>query len=217
MRELEKSLPCEELADTLFPLYEPCKSFETVCSTMRWSPKQGHIPRGFCGAIGRTEHVRLILIMAEPGDPHPEETYSRNSSTEELFAVTSSYSYHCYQTGKDFFHQNVRYILNLCWPNLSFKEQMHLTWITESVLCSAKKESGNIPSIVSRQCTSRYLEKQLSLFNDPVVVAVGAKARDRTKGIPGIMAVGAASPPGCNRKGVRDSWKEIAEAVKMRK
>lgn len=210
------NLPCKEIADILFPLYSPCEAFGTECATMRWSPKQGHIPRGFCGALGRPEQVELVLIMAEPGDPHPTESHSPNSTPEEFFATTSLYSYHCYETGKDLFHQNVRFILDLCWPHLTFKEQMSRTWITESVLCSARKEGGNVPSIVYRHCIHSYLEKQLRLFDGAIIAAVGSKARDRTKGVPKIIAVGAASPPGCNFRGVRDSWRKIANEVKKR-
>ena len=155
--------------------------------------------------------------LAEPGDPHPTESHAQNSTPEDLFAATSQYSYQCFETGKDQFHRNVRSILNLCWPHLTFKEQMRHTWITESVLCSAPKEGGSVPSVVCRQCTNRYLEKQLRLFDGAVIVALGAKARDRTKGSPHrIIAVGAASPPGCNRRGVQNSWREIAEKVKKR-
>ena len=210
-----KLLPCRELTEILLAAYSPCEAFGTTCTTMRWSPDQGHVPRGFCGAIDRRDQVELVLITAEPGDPHPTESHSPNSTPEDLFAATSRYSYQCFETGKDQFHRNVRSILNLCWPDLTFKEQMRHTWITESVLCSAPKEGGSVPSVVCRQCTNRYLEKQLSLFDGVVTVALGAKARDRTKGsIHRIIPLGAASPPGCNRRGVRDSWRKIADEVK---
>jgi len=212
-----KLLPCRELTEVLLPAYKPCESFGTICRTMRWEPKKGYVPRGFCGAIGRVDQVELVLITAEPGDPHPNESHPAYSKPDDLFARTAQYSYQCFETGKDLFHRNVRYIMNMCWPNLTFEEQMRRTWITESVLCSAPKEGGSVSSVVSNQCENRYLEKQLGFFDRPVIVALGSKARDRTKGsIYSIMSVGAASPPGCNRQGVRASWSAIADTVKKR-
>jgi hypothetical protein len=182
---------------------------------MRWSPYNGHVPRGFCGCTGSCEEVRLVLIVAEPGDPHPGEIHSVKAGPEELLEETFSYSYRCYREGKDKFHRNVRHILNLCWPNLSFDEQMRKTWITESVLCSASRECGTVPCQVWRECTRRYLFPQISLFRRAIVAALGSKARARTVGIPGVCSVGAAAPPGCNHWRARESWEELAGSVKL--
>ncbi len=207
--------PSPRLRDILLPVYDPCPAFNSSCSIMRWSPHNGHVPRGFCGCTGSCEEVRLVLIVAEPGDPHPSETHSVKAGSEELLAETFRYSYRCYMEGKDQFHRNVRHILNLCWPDLSFEEQMRKTWITESVLCSASRECGSVPSQVWRECTRRYLFPQISLFRRAIVSALGSKARDRTVGIPGVCSVGAAAPPGCNHRGVRESWEELAGSVHL--
>jgi hypothetical protein len=182
---------------------------------MRWEPKKGHVPRGFCGCLGSPEEVKLVLIVAEPGDPHPAESYPAGAAKEKLFDLTFSYSLRCYRTGEDLFHRNVRRILDLCWPGLSFEEQMRRTWITESVLCSAAKEGGNVPTAVWRECKRRYLSKELSLFNNPIIAALGSKAKTRTSDIPGVCAVWAASPPGCNDSRARESWDELAGSVRL--
>ena len=165
-------LPCRELIEILQPAYGPCPAFETVCREMQWVPEKGHVPRGFCGALGRLKDVKLVLIMAEPGDPHVGESHLGNPDPDELIAATSHYSYQCYHSEKDLFHQNVQYILDLFWPGLGFEEKMRRTWITESVLCSAKKEGGNVPARICRECTRRYLKEQLDLLGDATVVAL---------------------------------------------
>ena len=206
--------PCRELLDILLPVYSPCEAFSSACDTMRWAPKQGHIPRGFCGATGSLNEVKLVLIAAEPGDPHPKEDYSSKVSPEEMVLAVTEYAYLCYETGTDLFHRNVRKILNLFWPGMSFREQMRRTWITESVVCSARKEGGSIPARVWKHCKTTCLHGQLDLLPDSMVVALGSKARDRTRDISNVMPVGAAAPPGCNFKGVAESWIDAAKTFR---
>ena len=76
---------------------------------MRWNPPAGHVPRGFLGAAGDLSEVELVLVFAEPGDPHFGECHT---------GLKSAYDYATYGfgTGKDLFHRNVRHILDLCWP-----------------------------------------------------------------------------------------------------
>ena len=94
---------------------------------MRWLPQNGHVPRGFCGATGAASEVRLVLVVAEPGNPHDGEAYLPDSQPEELFESVCRYVYGCFAHGKDQFHRNVRAILGDCWPELSFQEQLRRT------------------------------------------------------------------------------------------
>lgn len=178
---------------------------------MTWNPTTGHVPRGYFGATGEIHEVELVLVFAEPGDPHGRESYRPSDAVEE----TSSYTASCFKDGTDYFHRNMRMILDWCWPNLTFDEQMRKTWVTESVLCSAVVETGPVPAKVWRACRDAYLDKQLDLFDNAVVVALGSKAAQRLKGRAFIRATSAA-PPGCNHKGARESWQKIAEAVNAR-
>ena len=51
-------LPCAELRDLLLPLYK-CENFTSNCKTkMRWTSEGGHVPRGFCGALGLSSPKR---------------------------------------------------------------------------------------------------------------------------------------------------------------
>ncbi len=204
---------CVELARTITPAYSPCANFTGACAGMRWAPEQGHVPRGFLGATGSISEVELVLVFSEPGDPHSREAHCGLEST-------LGHTYESMKNGTDQFHRNVRLILDLCFPDVSgnFDKQLAMVWMTESVLCSAAEEGGEVPSIVWRTCVRDYLKPQLELFPHALIVALGSKARTRIKdlGFPFLDAV-AAAPPGCNRKHARPSWEAVAEEVRRRR
>lgn len=201
--------PTDEVISILAPAHGPCAAFQGVCQSMRWAPELGHVPRGYLGATGAPEEVRLVLVCAEPGDPHDQESYSPGNTLSEF----NAYAYECFREGTDLFHRNIRLIMNLCFPGTSFDDQLRLTWITDSVLCSANVETGHVPTVVARECRRRYLEPQLRLFRNAVVAALGGKAQGRLKGWPDLIGAFAAAPPGCNQRRARPSWDAIATAV----
>lgn len=205
-----------DLLNHLASAYAPCSSFANVCSGMRWNPSTGHVPRGFCGAIAGPEHVRLILVCAEPGDPHAAECYVAPTA-EAILDLTYNYSYECFKLGSDKFHRNVRHILDLCFPNLTFDEQMRMTWITDTVLCSAEIECGPISKNIASACRQLYLDVQLAAMPQAVVVALGGKARTRLKGLNrDVLYAYHPSPPGCNYRGALPSWQALATDVRAR-
>lgn len=111
----------EKLRSILIAAYNPCPAFKNTCAKMRWEPQLGHIQRGFVGAIGDLAKIQLVLVFAEPGDPHHGEVHTG-------FESALSYVYHCFESGKNQFHRNVKFILDLCWPNKSFEYQMGNVW-----------------------------------------------------------------------------------------
>ena len=179
---------------------------------MRWNPEAGHVPRGFLGACGDPSEVELVLVFAEPGDPHVGEHHS---------GLDSAYSHAtmAFRTGKDLFHRNVRKIIDSCWPNIPFEQQMRKVWLTESVLCSARTEGGHVSKSVSTACGRRYLLAQLALFPQAVVVALGDKAQKRLRdlGVSHFISVRAVAPPGCNRKEAPEFWKQIPIELERRR
>ena len=66
----------QHIRDLFEEAYKPCSGFTSSCRSMKYLPNQGHVPRGFWGATGSPEQVKLILVVAEPGDPHPNEVHS---------------------------------------------------------------------------------------------------------------------------------------------
>ncbi|RBP27125.1 hypothetical protein DET50_11555 [Marinobacter pelagius] len=200
-----------KLKEILTPAYAPCAGFSGACESMRWDPREGHVPRGFLGAHGNLEEIELVLVFAEPGDPHDDEVHSGIESAHEK-------AMRAFSEGTDLFHRNVRLILNLCWPELNFEQQIKKTWMTNSVLCSAPVESGPVRVACERNCGTRYLLPQLELLNHCVIVALGAKARDRMRalGIESFIPAVAAAPPGCNLKEAKSSWQAIADEIHRR-
>ncbi len=200
-----------QLKKILEPAYAPCPGFSDTCFDMRWDPKTGHVPRGFRGATGTIAEIELVLVYAEPGDPQPGETH-------EGLASAYDFANRSFAAGTDLFHRNVTFILDSCWPELSLEEQLRKVWMTESVLCSAAKEGGHVRGQVAKECGKRYLLKQLELVPDALVVALGNKARNRlvALGFFNFLAVKSVAPPGCNFRGARESWAQIAERLKAR-
>lgn len=202
----------ERLTSVLQPAYGPCPGFSSSCPDMRWSPLKGHIPRGFLGATADLSDVELVLVFAEPGDPQADEVHTGMESALQ-------YAYHYHQRQWDQFHRNVRHILNLCWPETPFKMQLDRVWMTESVLCSAQRECGPVPRSTERACGERYLMRQLVLFPNALVVALGTKAQRRLRalGFLDFLAAGAVAPPGCNQRSVRESWNLIPQELARRR
>jgi hypothetical protein len=199
-----------ELLEILSPAYDRCARFDDTCANMRWNPELGFVPRGFFGACGELSEVELVLVTAEPGDPWEDE---RNSSMKRAYEITASaFSKAPSMRGRQFiYHKNIRRILDSCWPGLSFEEQSRKFWITDSVLCSALKETGPIAPKVSSTCGRKYLLPQLEAFPQALVVALGKKAERRLQslGLSNFLSASSAAPPACNYPGARESWEKI--------
>ncbi len=123
----------------------------------------------------------------------------------------SEFQYETYKTSKDRFHKKLRELIDLFWPGTEFDEQMRHTWITDSVLCSARSEGASVQSGVAGACRSKYLEKQLKLFPNAMIVALGGKAQRRLEGWPDVVCAYSVAPPGCNYKTARRSWDDAAK------
>ena len=194
---------------------------------MRWKPSAGHVPRGFLGACGEPSEVELILVFAEPGDPHGEELDAEHTrllnSADTALSRAYEYATWAVETGHDQFHRNLKDILNMCWPGSSFEQQMHKVWLTDSVLCSAIVEGGKVSPTAAKVCGRRYLLAQRALFRkEALVVAVGNKARQRLLWLDlrdgtDFIHVRSIAPPGCNYVGSRESWERIPSELTRRK
>lgn len=200
-----------ELLEILSPAYAPCRRFFDTCASMRWDPEKGFVPRGFLGACGQLSEVELVLVSAEPGDPWSDECHPGLESAHR-------YAWEAFSNRGSLYHKNIRKILDGCWPNTSFEQQLRKTWITDSVLCSAARESGHVKRAVSMACGKEYLLAQLALFPDALVVALGSKARDRLAALHvDFLSVAAVAPPGCNYRGAQNSWDGIAPRLSERR
>jgi hypothetical protein len=209
--------PCEPLAEILTRCLQPCVGFSGACHpAARWAPELGHVPRGFVGALGSPDEVKLVIVAAEPGDPRPGERQDIDPSDPRAsLARICQFTYGQLEVRFSQYHANVRVLLDLCWPGLDFCKQMAKTWITESVLCSAASTTGPVPH--ERVCGDQYLRSQLSLFESVPVIALGRKAQQRARRVAprrAIIGAFAAAPPGCNRLGARPSWEAAAKEAR---
>lgn len=206
--------PNKRLVEILEPAYRPCPGFKAGCAGVaRWAPTEGHVPRGFVGALGRLEEVKVVILLAEPGDPHGVEAYRGRNQIEQTFA----YTFKVLDEGTDLFHRNLKYLLDRLFPKLSLKDQLRKAWITETYLCSAPQEAGPVPVVAERECTSRYLAGQLELLDGLPVIALGGKAYKRASRVPSACNLKQAfsvGPPGCNQRKARPSWDAAAEWAK---
>ncbi len=210
-------LPSPELREILLPSYNPCLGFQGACKGIAtWNPEQGHVPRGFIGALGSLDEIQVVILVAEPGDPHDEESYSLNDT---LMTQTSKYAFNVYQIGKDLYHRNLKFLLDLISPGIRLEDQLKKVWITGTYLCSAPQESGNVRTTAERECAERFLAKQLDLLDDRPIIALGSKAQRRVRRYVPVLRsrlIEAVHPR--SRKSTREnrrSWEEAAKQARQ--
>ena len=218
------ALPAIELLDLLQPAYSPCAGFSTRCAGgAKWAPESGHVPRGYLGATARLDDVDLILLVAEPGDPHTGAVVQPRPRRKSLAAETVADTYRCFLEGTDLFHRNVRQVLDLVLPGMPFDTQLSRTWITNTYLCSAPQEAGYVPSAAERFCAETYLQRALTLLPGRPIIALGAKAERRVRrlrqSIPDLetrlVIADSAAPPGATRPRAQESWRTAAEKARV--
>lgn len=197
--------------ESLRPAYRPCPNFRGSCRSMRWNLREGLVPRGYCGAIGKPRAVELVLVTAEPGDPLPGEGYKAEEPTPEAVAKRSVETLRSEATP---FHSGMRRIFDMCYPGLSLEQQLRRIWRTNSVLCSARIEGGSVPTAVVDRCVSDYLRPQLEYFSGAFVVAIGRKAERRLRrhNIETVYAVHPSAPISHRKK--MESWGRVARRFK---
>ena len=200
----------------MLPAYAPCPEFERGCrGVARWQPANGHVPRGFVGAFGKLADIRLVMVVAEPGDPLDDENHDAPDPVT-MIDETARYVYEAFARRATSFHANLRRLLDWCWPGEDLDTQLTRTWIVDSYLCSAPKETGPVPIGAVRACAANYLAPQLRLLSARPVIALGKKAQSRVAGFhDDVIAAWAVAPPGANRPEARASWEQAARLFRQ--
>lgn len=175
------------LLDILEPAYRPCRHFDGACAgACMWEPSRGLVPCAFGGALGSLDEVRLIIVTAEPGDP-PDRTGYEGTPQDMVLNSVRIFREAMERGGLERagrptpFHRNMRRILDTFWPTDGLDVQLRKTWTTNAVLCPAAVAGGNHIASVESACTTTYLARQLNLFPNAFVLALGCKARNRMK------------------------------------
>ena len=165
------------MLDVLAPAYGPCPEFQGACAGFaRWDPKHGHVPRGFLGARAGLEKVRLVILVAEPGDPHEGCPPFPSKGAADIAEAAMDHTHECLDSSRDSFHRNLRHILDLLLPGTAFSDQLAKVWITDTYLCSALKEAGPVGAARERACADRYLRRMLERLPGRPLLALGRKA-----------------------------------------
>ncbi len=212
--------PNPALVNALAPAYGPCPHFCTQggrCKDAVWNPARGHIPRGFLGATGALEEVRLVMVFAEPGHPYADMDFSGATTPAALIAATTAHSASRRSGANekgfagDRFHRNVEWFIEQCFPGASSEEKARRVWQTEARLCSVPEEIGKSDS---NPCAETYLTRQFHLLSHATWVAFGSKAQRtmRRLRLPHVAAY-ALAPPGCNHIPARPSWEAAIAKV----
>ena len=208
-------LPSPELREILTSSYNPCPGFQGSCKGIAtWNPEKGHVPRGFLGALGSLDEVQVVILVAEPGDPLPQESFEFN---DELMAQTCRHTFKLLQTAHLDYFRNLRFLLDRIFPKMDLEQQLRKTWITETYLCSAPKTTQNVPIRAERGCANRFLVKQLELLTGRPTIALGGKAQKRARPyVPDLIEAYAVARPGSNHKPARPSWELAAKEARRR-
>ena len=209
-------LPSPELRDILLTSYNPCPGFQGSCKGIaKWKPVRGHVPRGFIGALGSLDEVKVVILVAEPGDPLSQESFEFNN--DELMTQTCQHTFKLLQASRLDYFRNLRFLLDRIFPKMGLERQLRKTWITETYLCSAPKTAEQVPPQAERGCADRFLMKQLELLSDRPTIALGGKAQKRARPyVPDLIRAYAVARPGSNHKPARPSWEAAAKEARRR-
>ena len=210
--------PHESLKAILLQAYG-CRHFGT-CPEAVYEPDKGLVPRGFLGATGSLQDVRIVFVFAEPGHPHARTSSPKSAKAEDIFADQIQQTFASFDGKKDRFHHHARWCLDQIWPGMPFEDQLRHVWMTEGRLCSIAKEIG---PFVDKICAPTHLARQLDLLPHASVIAFGGKAHRRVKlalktrlnrSPANVIKAWALSPPAANRRTLATaSWSlAIAQA-----
>ena len=149
------------------------EQMDGFCENAMYDPSAGHVPRGFGGATGELDDVRLVVVSNGPTDPIAGESYSGSPDDDLKKILTSEYMFDETQG----IHKNLRLFLNWVFPDLgdNFIAQRRHVWTTNSLQCTF---SNKRPVIGDRRRCSKYLIATLQHFQNPAVVLAGRKAAE---------------------------------------
>ena len=180
-------LPCAEFREILVWAYK-CTNFRPggPCEKLCWHPAGGWVPSGFLGAVCRPTDVKLWIVLWEPSGPETDQkngVLREDMPPQEMFERVASISFHHYKEKYKPHHANVRHLLERCFRDRHplFEDQLRLTWVCNSVLCSLPPGKKEFPEGVEEACVSRYLSKMKELIPQAYVVPMGVKDTARRR------------------------------------
>jgi len=207
-----------KLAAILNPAYRPCPHLGGACKDLVWDPEHGRVPRGYFGAPCSVSDIELVIVLAEPSSPvetkDRKEDYSWLADCADIASAMADCLTKRFlnRDSNDVFARNLASIIQHCWTPLDLETAIQRTWVTESVLCSAKNPCDPILPEAERTCGENYLVRELRLFPTAFLVALGRKAQNRLHAL-GYEPTYAPSPakPSGNWHSSKDAWARLGE------
>ncbi len=181
----------KELQLILRPLYQGAA--ERCPCNLRFDAQNGWIPRGMFGAEAGGSKVQLVVVSQNPGHPlHGEaETYRQalsctddDARADKLLELQEQFirTVHLQPpTGK-----NGRYhreLMGLLREALGTDDEgvLRHVYFTEAVKCSTADEQAQIALSLYRECTGRTLGRELALFPEAPILALGRGAENAVR------------------------------------
>ncbi len=195
---------------------------------LRWDFEAGYAPLYLKGNWEQPERVKLVLMLAEPGRPDRNKSFSTNPNEWFRQAVLSPSQ--CRPFGTE--HQNrqfqrrIEWFLGECgfdlrqsreiWPQIVISNTFWLR-VTGRRGNDRQAWASAAPKEAERYFIERYLGPLLRCFPKANIVGAGNKANSRLAKT-GVRwtAIGALAPPGCNHVHVRDRQSQVAEELRRK-
>lgn len=193
----------------IFELHRQMKGdtqFEALCRAhgLPWDLATGYEPRWYNGA--RPRDVQVLFLMAEPGAITPTEDRSASSAISHTPWIES----YNIRLQEHYWRANLLTLCQHIWPtNTEAKMFTHLGGsCTFWMSLAAGVQTNNVPTILVNYFSNTYLTRFLSLFPNAIVVAAGAKARDRLRKLNvRHLHCSALTRPESNKPAARESWR----------
>ena len=194
---------------------------------LRWDFKAGYAPLYLKGNWEQPERVKLVLMLAEPGRPDDDESFS--AIPEEWFHQAVLSPAQCKPFGTErqnrLFQQRIEWFLDECGFDLGNSHEVWSQVIVSNTfwLRVAGRQGSDrqawataAPKEAERYFIEQYLGPMLRCIAGADIVGAGGKAHARLAKT-GVRwtKIGALAPLGCNQRRVRE--RQIQVAADLRK
>ena len=187
-------------------------TFRSLCTAhgLPWAPTAGYEPRWYNGPP--PERVEVLFLMAEPGAITSTEAQNLKPAVEWQPWIGAKNL----RLQETYWLENLRTLCRHVWPENTEAEMDARVGGSCTFWMSLPPgaQTDLIPSPLLHYFLDRYLPRLLALFPDAVVLAAGAKARERLRSI-GVVAEScwAFTRPGCLQPRARESWRASGMAI----
>lgn len=187
--------------------------FKALCLKhgLPWDPDAGYEPRWFSGPA--PEETQVLMFMAEPGPI--TKTEARNLL--KAIAHDDWIGTYDLRLQEHYWREHLRTFCRYIWPENTERNMYdHLAGsCTFWMSLPHGSTTDAVPLELIDYFSKTYLNRILALFPDVIIVAAGAKSRDRLKraGVPHEYCW-AFTRPGCNQRKAKESWRDVGTAIR---